>query len=118
MVLLSQLNRESAKEARSPQLYDLRDSGAIEQDADVVIMLERPKDDMGVVMEDKIDVWVRKNRGGKTSTDTPIHLIGNSNYSDFQEESVRIQYVPQSEPEPMPSPQPENTDLFDKQEDF
>ena len=118
VVLLSQLNRESAKEARSPQLYDLRDSGAIEQDADVVIMLERPKDDMGVVMEDKIDVWVRKNRGGKTSTDTPIHLIGNSNYSDFQEESVRIQYVPQSEPEPMPSPQPENTDLFDKQEDF
>lgn len=120
VVLLSQLNRESAKEARSPQLYDLKDSGSIEQDADVVVMLERPKDDMGVEEEDKIDMWVRKNRGGKRAKDTPIHLIGNSNYSDFQEESVRIQYDPHAEDDPTPvdEPQPVSTDLFDNQEDF
>lgn len=115
VVLLAQLNRESAKESRSPQLYDLRDSGAIEQDADTVLMLERPKDDMGVVVQDKIDMWVRKNRGGKTSTDTPIHLVGNDNYSDFREETIVI-----SAPsyEPTPTPLPVNTELFDNQEEF
>ena len=85
VVLLCQLNRESAKEGRSPQLFDLRDSGAIEQDADMVLMLERPRDDMGTTIEDRIDLWVRKNRGGKTSTDAPIRLQGNENYSEFRE---------------------------------
>jgi replicative DNA helicase len=43
VLLLSQLNRDSARENRSPQLYDLRESGDIEQDADKVIMLHRPE---------------------------------------------------------------------------
>lgn len=85
IVLLSQLNRMSAVENRSPQLFDLRDSGSIEQDADVVLMLERPRDDMGTVQEDRIDMWVRKNRGGKTSLENPIRLQGNKNYSEFHE---------------------------------
>lgn len=85
VVLLSQLNRMSAVENRSPQLFDLRDSGSIEQDADVVLMLERPRDDMGAVQEDRIDMWVRKNRGGKTSLENPIRLQGNKNYSEFHE---------------------------------
>lgn len=43
VVLLSQLSRESAKSGnRIPQLTDLRDSGEIEQDADVVIFIHRP----------------------------------------------------------------------------
>lgn len=117
VLLLCQLNRESVKEGRSPQLYDLRDSGAIEQDADVVIMLERPKDEMGVIEEDKIDLWVRKNRGGKIATDTPIHLIGNSNYSNFKEDCVRIR-VSTSEPEPVQEPEPVSVDMFDNQEEF
>jgi len=44
VVVLSQLNRSSEKENRTPRLADLRESGSIEQDADVVIMLARPKD--------------------------------------------------------------------------
>lgn len=85
IVLLAQLNRESAKENRAPQLTDLRDSGAIEQDADVVIMLERPRDEMGVVEENKINVWVRKNRNGRCNFDSPIQLQGNESYSQFYE---------------------------------
>ena len=85
VVLLCQLNRMSAVENRSPQLFDLRDSGSIEQDADIVLMLERPKDDMGTTLEDRIDMWVRKNRGGKTSLESPIRLQGNANYSEFHE---------------------------------
>lgn len=86
ILLLCQLNRQSASENRSPQLYDLRDSGAIEQDADMVIMLEKSKDDMGTILENTIDLWIRKNRNGKCNFDNPIRLIGNETYSNFSEE--------------------------------
>ena len=51
VVVLSQLNRESERENRDPRLSDLRESGSIEQDADVVMILHRPKkrdDDEGI----------------------------------------------------------------------
>lgn len=51
VVVLSQLNRDSERENRDPRLSDLRESGSIEQDADVVMLLHRPKkreDDEGV----------------------------------------------------------------------
>lgn len=44
VLLLAQLNRESARDGRPPRLHDLRDSGAIEQDADVVVLLHAPED--------------------------------------------------------------------------
>jgi replicative DNA helicase len=43
VLVLSQLTRAPEKEGRGPVLSDLRDSGAIEQDADVVMFLHRPK---------------------------------------------------------------------------
>lgn len=98
IVLLCQLNRESAKEGRSPQLTDLRDSGAIEQDGDIIIMLERPRDETGATEEGKIDMWVRKNRNGKCNFDTPIHLVGNESYSMFYELTEESRFEEGNEP--------------------
>ena len=86
IIVLSQLSRESVRENRSPQLYDLRDSGSIEQDADIVVMLERSKDDMGGIIDNTIDMWIRKNRAGKCNFDNPIRLKGNEYYTNFVEE--------------------------------
>ena len=86
ILVLAQLNRASASENRSPQLYDLRDSGCIEQDADIVIMLERPRNELGNIADNRIDMWIRKNRAGKCNFDNPIRLKGNEYYTNFVEE--------------------------------
>ena len=66
IIALSQLSREVEKRVdKKPQLSDLRESGAIEQDADSVIMLHR--EDYYDPDTDKkwlTDVCIRKNRNG------------------------------------------------------
>jgi replicative DNA helicase len=41
-IVLSQLSRRHLDEGRKPELRDLRESGAIENDADIVLMVYRP----------------------------------------------------------------------------
>ena len=86
ILVLAQLNRASASENRSPQLYDLRDSGCIDQDADIVIILERPRNELGNIADNRIDMWIRKNRQGRCNFDSPISLKGNEYYTNFVEE--------------------------------
>ena len=66
VLVLSQLNRASEKENRAPRLADLRESGSIEQDADVVLMLARPKDadEKFQVASDSAELIVAKQRNG------------------------------------------------------
>jgi replicative DNA helicase len=66
VLVLSQLNRSSEKENRVPRLSDLRESGSIEQDADVVLMLARPRDseENYQVATDTADLIVGKQRNG------------------------------------------------------
>jgi replicative DNA helicase len=68
VIVLSQLNREAEKEKRQPRLSDLRESGAIEQDADIVLMLSKRKDsdDDQEVLLDIVprDLIIAKQRNG------------------------------------------------------
>lgn len=65
VVILSQLNREIEHgKGRRPQLSDLRDSGAIEQDADTVIFIHRS----GEGEDARYELVIPKNRDGKTGT--------------------------------------------------
>ena len=64
VLVLSQLNRSSEKENRAPRLSDLRESGSIEQDADVVLMLAPPKDSEEKFQAAAYDLIVAKQRNG------------------------------------------------------
>jgi replicative DNA helicase len=65
VLALSQLSRAAANRAR-PQLSDLRDSGAIEQDADIVLFVHREEvDNPQTHMRDLADLFVAKNRQGR-----------------------------------------------------
>ncbi len=67
ILVLSQLNRESEKRSGKPMLSDLRDSGSIEQDADMVLFLYYEKDSEGnPVNPNVVTCSVSKNRHGMT----------------------------------------------------
>lgn len=77
IIALSQLSRENEKRPdKKPILSDLRDSGSIEQDADLVVFLYRDEyydpdtDRKGIT-----DVLVRKNRNGEVG-DVELRFIG------------------------------------------
>ncbi|MBQ7594677.1 MAG: DnaB-like helicase C-terminal domain-containing protein [Synergistaceae bacterium] len=85
VIALSQLSRETEKRTdKKPQLADLRDSGAIEQDADTVIMLYREdyytEHENNELADGVADLRVAKNRNGKTGT---CHLTFQRKFTRF-----------------------------------
>ena len=66
VVCLAQLNREvESRGDGRPRLSDLRDSGEVEQDADVVMLLHRLEDDESKPIHE-VDLIIAKNRNGPT----------------------------------------------------
>lgn len=92
LVLLCQINRDSAKGNRPPRMEDLRESGAIEQDAKVIAMFHREKFQDGqaepVFMPAKL--IVEKNTFGATGT----HTIGWRPRSTRFESDPPVEWVP------------------------
>ena len=82
VIVLSQLNRGSEQRTdKRPMVSDLRESGSIEQDADMVILLHR--EDMYNPDSDRVgeaDMIIAKHRGGPTRT---IPLAFSGKYSRF-----------------------------------
>ncbi len=85
VLVLSQLNREAEKENRPPRLSDLRESGSIEQDADVVFLLakDRESDDKASVPSGtrKVNLIIAKQRNGPVGT---IDLTFVPEYTSFE----------------------------------
>jgi replicative DNA helicase len=90
IVALSQLSRavETRKESKMPQLSDLRESGAIEQDADMVMFIYRPEyyevmsNDMGESTQGETHVRIAKHRNGQLDT---IKLRAKLDIQKFEE---------------------------------
>lgn len=78
VVVLSQLNRGSTQRAdKRPQLSDLRESGSLEQDADVVILLDRPDTrDKETPRAGEIDLIIEKNRHGSAGREVVCAFQG------------------------------------------
>ena len=73
ILLLSQMSREVEKRTnKKPQMSDLRESGAIEQDADIIMFIYREfdKDDPAVDEEkrNKVELVIAKHRNGETGS--------------------------------------------------
>jgi replicative DNA helicase len=101
VVVLSQLSRkieERAAESRRPQLSDLRESGSIEQDADVVIFVNRPevyisKDSVKFEeVKGRADIYIAKQRNGPTDE---IRLTFIKEYAKFENFTTKKHQEPE-----------------------
>jgi len=85
VLVLSQLTRAPEREERGPQLSDLRESGAIEQDADVVMFIYRPNFfNMNATPEERemADILIAKQRNGPTDK---VKFVFRSRLTRFEE---------------------------------
>ena len=92
IIALAQLNRKSEEESRQPRMSDLRESGSIEQDADIVMLISKPPASQGKAAEAEAEqagqdgcysrqLIVAKNRNGPTSD---INLLFNPGLTRFE----------------------------------
>jgi replicative DNA helicase len=85
VVVLCQLSRDPAKAGERPRLHHLRDSGAIEQDADTVVMLHREGDPIQSVETAILDVYVEKQRNGPLGNVKLAHFKKNFRLADLDQ---------------------------------
>ena len=66
VLCIAQLNRSSEREARRPNMSDLRGSGQIEQDADGIMFIHVPEEQNHESEMQRVEIIVAKRRQGET----------------------------------------------------
>lgn len=96
VVVIAQLNRQAVDRAGNrPQMSDLRESGAIEQDADVILLLHREdyfkQNDPEYTPTNGAEVIVAKQRNGPTGK---VELHWDSRFTRFTNQSAQQDPIP------------------------
>ncbi len=91
VIALSQLSREVEKrQVKTPMLSDLRESGSIEQDADIVMFIHREdyygQENVEVENRGKADIIIAKQRNGETGK---VELLFQANITKFKNKASR-----------------------------
>ncbi len=91
VIALSQLSRAVESRGGRPRLSDLRDSGSIEQDADVVAFIHRENNEDGSGKSNLAEILIEKHRNGPTGkiqlnfddTKATFQSVASSDFGDF-----------------------------------
>jgi len=89
VLAVAQLSRRVEQEQRRPRMSDLRESGAIEQDADLIMLLHRPQeptDDPNDLAGTEADLIVAKQRNGPTGV---VPLVFQKSYLRFESRATK-----------------------------
>ena len=104
LLALSQLSRASSRDGARPSLHDLRDSGAVEQDANLVMFLHREdyylrkaaeagEEDARERLREvqgQAECIIAKARSGPTTTIHMTHSIGHNVFRDRERSNLRV----------------------------
>ena len=91
VIALAQLSRNAERrESNQPMLADLRESGSIEQDADMVLFINRkdymkPKEELNKEKNVPCDIIIAKHRKGSTGKFKLLFELNMSNFRNFLE---------------------------------
>lgn len=98
VIALSQLSRAVESRGGRPRLSDLRDSGSIEQDADVVMFIHRENLEDGSGKSNLAEILIEKHRNGPTGK---VELNFNDKKATFQsvEKNDFSDFAPEEETE-------------------